>query len=280
MMPNEPTDPERHGPETSGRSEHRDPNHWSREVRRRVRQRMGGDEPGTNRQETTATPGAGEAIRSRVEARLREAEAARAERNEREAAALPAIGPTGVPDPLEETPEGAANEAPLEPIPEEEEAARPATAPRASGVPRFAAAIATCAGIGKIPLAPGTFGSLAGLGAFLLTSGLPVVWQAGLLGFSTLLGWWAAGRYAAAVNRKDPSEVVVDEFCGMWLALVASVPGFQAAFGAFLLFRVLDIAKPPPIRQLERLPGGLGILADDLGAGLVVRLLLFLFLAM
>ncbi len=150
----------------------------------------------------------------------------------------------------------------------------------AAGGSSLAAAVATCAGIGRIPVAPGTFGSLVGLGVFLLTRDLPSAWQIGLLGFSILLGWWAASRHAVAVGRPDPNEVVVDEFCGMWLALVLAAPSAAVVAGAFIAFRLLDIAKPPPINWLERLPGGLGIMADDLGAGLVVRLLVFVFLAM
>ncbi len=215
-----------------------------------------------------------DSIRARVEKRLREAERERAERRERENAPPPPVSrPILAPEP-EAAPAREPGE--LVEMPEsgdEEPAAE-------GGGWSFASLVATCFGIGRIPVAPGTFGSLAGLGAFLLAGGLPPAWQLGLLGASILLGWWAAGRHAEAVGRPDPNEVVVDEFCGMWLALALATPGWMAIAAAFLLFRALDILKPPPIRWLERLPGGLGIMADDLGAGLVVRLLVFVFLAM
>lgn len=148
---------------------------------------------------------------------------------------------------------------------------------------RLARFLATCGPVGRLPFAPGTFGAVLGLGAWYLTAGLAAPVGAGAFLLATLAGTWAAGRYAAAVREEDPQEVVVDEFCGMWLALLGvapSLPGgasvLPAALLAFLLFRGLDIAKPPPIRQLERLPGGLGIMADDLAAGALARLVVFL----
>ncbi len=238
-------------------------------MRKRVQQRTGAPPPEAGEGAKEASESG--AVRSRVEARLREARNAIATERERVAAFPEESRPVEVPEqPAAAKPEPVplvTRAAPEKPLP-------PARAPR------FVTAVATCVGIGRIPLAPGTFGSLAGLGAFALTSSLPAGWQLGLLGFFVLLGWWAASRYVRATGRKDPGEVVVDEFCGMWLALVFASPGWVAAAGAFLLFRLLDIVKPPPIRQLERLPGGLGVMADDLMAGLVVRILVLFFLAM
>ena len=136
--------------------------------------------------------------------------------------------------------------------------------------------MATCLFLGRLPLAPGTWGSLAGLGAFFACRNLapPIEWT--LLVAAILVGTWAAHRYAEDRGLRDPGEVVVDEFCGMWLALAGAEPSLGVALLAFLLFRFLDIAKPPPIRQLERLPGGPGIMADDLMAGGVVHVLLVL----
>lgn len=150
--------------------------------------------------------------------------------------------------------------------------------------------VATCGFIGRLPHAPGTFGALVGLAAVFLTRGLPPLTGAALFLGAAALGTWAAHRYAAASGRKDPPEVVVDEACGMWLAAFGAIPPadpaaagggepipFALLLGAFVLFRALDILKPPPLRQLERLPGGFGIMADDLAAGLVTRVLLFAF---
>lgn len=148
--------------------------------------------------------------------------------------------------------------------------------PDASFPGRLARFLATCGSVGRLPLAPGTFGAIVGLGAWYLTAGLAAPIGLGAFLLATVAGTWAGRRYALAVREEDPPEVVVDEFCGMWLALLGVAPTLPAALLAFALFRVLDIAKPPPIRQLERLPGGLGIMADDLAAGALARFVVFL----
>ena len=85
----------------------------------------------------------------------------------------------------------------------------------------------------------------------------------------TPVGIWSAGRAAILKRTKDPQLVVIDEVLGQWIAL-AAIPhwSWQWALAAFALFRLFDITKPWPVRQLEDLPGGTGIVADDLGAGL------------
>jgi phosphatidylglycerophosphatase A len=79
---------------------------------------------------------------------------------------------------------------------------------------------------------------------------------------------------AARVGRKDPGVVVIDEIVGQWIALILIPLCLWTTIGAFLLFRLTDIVKPYPARQLEALPGGWGIVADDLMAGLYANLLL------
>jgi phosphatidylglycerophosphatase A len=90
-------------------------------------------------------------------------------------------------------------------------------------------------------------------------------------------GVWASDRAIQAFGREDPGEVVVDEVAGSWVALAGATAlnGYIIA-AAFLLFRLFDIWKPFPIRRLERLPGGIGIMADDLLAGVYAALVLFL----
>ena len=89
-------------------------------------------------------------------------------------------------------------------------------------------------------------------------------------------GIWAAHTVAAASGGKDPSKVVVDEAIGQWITLAgATVYNWKSWLAAFLLFRLFDILKPPPVRQAERLPGGLGIVADDVLAGVMAALVLF-----
>jgi phosphatidylglycerophosphatase A len=91
------------------------------------------------------------------------------------------------------------------------------------------------------------------------------------------VGVWASREAIRAFGQKDPCQVVVDEVSGSWIALAgAAVIDGYTLLGAFLLFRLFDIWKPFPIRRLERLPGGFGIVADDVLAGLYAALVLFL----
>jgi phosphatidylglycerophosphatase A len=90
----------------------------------------------------------------------------------------------------------------------------------------------------------------------------------------TAVGIWAADRTAARVGLKDPGIVVVDEAAGLMVTLAGVPLDVVSAAGAFVLFRAMDVLKPPPARQAERLPGGFGIVIDDLVAGLYANLLL------
>ena len=145
---------------------------------------------------------------------------------------------------------------------------------------RFAYAIATWFGCGRSPWAPGTAGSAAAVAiAFVLHRYAGFApWHFALL--AAALAWpavWAAGVVARASGIEDPGFVVVDEVLGQWIALAGlarwSAIGVSAAF---LLFRLFDIWKPFPVRQLERLPGGIGINADDALAGIYAALVLWL----
>lgn len=146
---------------------------------------------------------------------------------------------------------------------------------------KLAHAIATWFGCGNSPAAPGTVGSAAGL--------LIGIWLSKYAGFT----WWhflvlaaiaffpavwAAGVVARQSKIKDPQFVVVDEVLGQWVALAGAGHAYnwKSWLAAFALFRLFDIWKPAPVRQLEALPGGLGINADDVMAGLYAALVLFL----
>jgi phosphatidylglycerophosphatase A len=144
--------------------------------------------------------------------------------------------------------------------------------------PRFARLLATWFGCGYSPFAPGTAGSAAALAI-----GIGLHQYAGFLWWHYLLlaaltfypAVWAATLTARSVNRKDPSIVVIDEVIGQWIALAGALPfNWKSALGAFALFRLFDIWKPPPVRQLEALPEGLGINADDVMAGVYAALVL------
>ena len=144
----------------------------------------------------------------------------------------------------------------------------------------LALVIATWFGCGYSPAAPGTVGSLAALGiaATLIQRAGWQPWYFAVIAVLILApSIWAAGVAERVCGKKDPDMVVVDEVIGQWLALLgmASV-NWKAYLGAFLLFRIFDVWKPVPIRQLEALPGGVGIIADDVMAGVYAALVLFL----
>lgn len=127
--------------------------------------------------------------------------------------------------------------------------------------------LATLGFIGYLPIAPGTFGTLAAALFFWLCS-LPLLVHLIVIVFVTVIGALAAHEAEKVFNRRDPGEIVIDEFAGYAVSLlfVPSTPLYLAA--AFLLFRFFDILKPPPIRRVEIvLPGGLGVMADDILAG-------------
>ena len=140
--------------------------------------------------------------------------------------------------------------------------------------------LATWFGCGYAPVGPGTAGSLAALG---IAIALHYLDGSGggtfllLTGIFLVPGVWAASVVAQRVGRKDPHIVVVDEVLGQWLTLAgAGTQNWKSWLAAFVLFRLFDIWKPPPARQFEALPGGIGIVADDLMAGLYGALAIFL----
>jgi phosphatidylglycerophosphatase A len=139
----------------------------------------------------------------------------------------------------------------------------------------FVLLVATGAGSGYSPVAPGTAGSLVGLALWLALRGLPdLAYLAGVVAVS-LIGVWASARAEAIFARKDDGRITIDEVAGMLLTLAwlpAVVSPWLAAGVGFLLFRLFDIVKPPPARAFESLPGGAGVMADDLVAGLYANL--------
>ncbi len=155
-----------------------------------------------------------------------------------------------------------------------------ASSPQILGVKgAVARAIGTWFGCGYVPIAPGTAGSVAALAiAVALHEWLGLGRATFLLLAAILLlpGIWAADVVAKQEGKKDPRLVVVDEVIGQWVTLAsAATLNWKSYLIAFLLFRVLDIWKPPPIRQLEHLPGGIGIVLDDVMAGVYGALAIF-----
>ncbi|MBO6783729.1 MAG: phosphatidylglycerophosphatase A [Alphaproteobacteria bacterium] len=149
--------------------------------------------------------------------------------------------------------------------------------PESNEEPHLARLIATWFGAGDLPGAPGTWGSLAALpcavvlvvlgGQFLLAAGVLVAFFAGV---------WASGKLAAFHRMEDPQRVVIDEVAGQWLAILPVALDWRFYPVAFILFRFLDITKPWPLKKMEKFPGGVGIMADDLGAGVYAGLLTWL----
>ena len=154
---------------------------------------------------------------------------------------------------------------------------RPVGSSRAGGVRRFVAlAVATAAGVGFAPVAPGTFGSLVGVGVFALLArrGALAVGLAALI--VTAAGVWAAGEAERIFARSDDGRIAIDEVAGQlvalwplsWLAPPERVLAPLALAVGFLAFRAFDIAKPGPVRWAERhFAGGRGVVFDDLVAG-------------
>ncbi|MDL2266886.1 phosphatidylglycerophosphatase A [Desulfovibrio sp. OttesenSCG-928-G15] len=134
---------------------------------------------------------------------------------------------------------------------------------------------------GTSPKAPGTCGSfVALLLAPLVFMPLPIPLRVLLLVALLAAGTWACGEAEKLLGKKDPSEVVIDEVFGQWLTLLpfASL-GLWGYLAAFALFRLFDITKPWPVRQLEDIGGGFGIMIDDGAAGLYAMACLGLLLA-
>lgn len=131
--------------------------------------------------------------------------------------------------------------------------------------------LATGGGVGLIPIAPGTWGSLLGLGlGFVVIEALGYWGLAAGIFLLLGLGTWASGRYARALGASDPGEVVVDEIVGQWIALLWLPQSLGGYIVAFLMFRLFDIAKPWPVSHFnESYNGGWGIMMDDVAAGVM-----------
>ena len=138
-------------------------------------------------------------------------------------------------------------------------------------------------GSGLLPSAPGTWGTVVGVGVHLalLALALPLAGHLAAVAALCLLGVWVCGRAAADFGVHDHQAIVWDEVAGYLVTMALAPPGWQALVLGFVLFRLFDITKPWPIRQVDRhVGGGLGVMLDDLLAGVaaggVLQLLRFL----
>ncbi len=132
--------------------------------------------------------------------------------------------------------------------------------------------LATFFGVGRLKPGPGTWASVATVGIWRAAApaagGFQMAAAIGAAALVTLLGIPASTRVERESGRKDPGFVVIDEVAGQLIALIGAPLGWKTLLASLILFRVFDIMKPPPIRRLERLPEGAGIMLDDVGAGL------------
>ena len=139
--------------------------------------------------------------------------------------------------------------------------------PRRGVLDRFAVLIATVFGVGYAPLAPGTVASVVTV----IFLGLVPFSRAGLVVFLLLVvivGTWAAHRAERVIGGKDPGAIVIDEVAGMTLSVVVFPLTTEVLAAGLALFRVFDVLKPPPARESQRIRGGVGVMIDDLIAGL------------
>ena len=147
-------------------------------------------------------------------------------------------------------------------------------------ITRLGLFLATVAGVGYAPIAPGTFGSAAGLVVWwLLRSGSTTV-QAVAIVVVFIVGTWGSHVAERHFGRTDPGQVVIDEVLGMLITLFLNPVGWGGAFAAFFLFRVFDVIKPYPANRLEQLHGGVGVMADDAMAAVYANLVLRALLAL
>jgi phosphatidylglycerophosphatase A len=145
-------------------------------------------------------------------------------------------------------------------------------------ITRIALAIATVGGVGYIPFAPGTFGSAVGLVVWWLLPASSAA-QAAAIVVLFAVGAWSGHVAETYFNKTDPGYVVIDEVVGVLITLFMNPVGWKGALAAFLLFRAADIVKPYPSNRLERLHGGVGVMADDamaaVYANVALRLLIW-----
>lgn len=127
--------------------------------------------------------------------------------------------------------------------------------------------------IGYLPVAPGTLGSLVALVPYYFINHNPVINGIVIL-IIIFLGFLTCGRVEKIFEEKDPEEIIIDEFAGMLISLYRLPPTMGYIVAGFLLFRFFDIVKPRPLKNLEKLKGGVGIMSDDIVAGVYTNIIL------
>lgn len=140
---------------------------------------------------------------------------------------------------------------------------------------KFLSLVATFFGIGKSPKAPGTVATVATIPIWWLLSQLGIFTYMGVTVLLAWLGIFAAQAYENQSKEKDSSAIVIDEVVGFLITMAWLPMTWQSVLAGFVLFRVLDIYKPFPIRQLDKkIPGGFGVMVDDIAAGIIGSIIL------
>jgi len=144
--------------------------------------------------------------------------------------------------------------------------------------------LATWFGSGYVSKAPGTVGSLMALPfGYFIADAFGAIGLLGSIVLVTIIGISVSNTYMAQADEHDPGPVVIDEVAGQWLALlpIAAMLTWQGVFAAFVLFRIFDIFKPWPISWVDReVPGGLGVMLDDVLAGIAAAVCLYIIATM
>ena len=141
---------------------------------------------------------------------------------------------------------------------------------------RLGVFVATCAHVGYAPVAPGTFGSLLALVLYyLIRRQQSTAIELGVIAVVVVIGLWSATEAEHHFGGIDPGPVVIDEVVGMLITLALHPVNIKGAVVGFFIFRLLDIVKPWPARRLELLPGGFGVVLDDVMAGVYGNLIVW-----
>ncbi|HLE26256.1 MAG TPA: phosphatidylglycerophosphatase A [Thermodesulfobacteriota bacterium] len=128
--------------------------------------------------------------------------------------------------------------------------------------------------LGYSPIAPGTAGTIGGVILFYFLSNFSLyIYISFFLGF-IIFSVWVSTKASGIFGESDPKQVVVDEVCGYLVTMFLITPSLKNMILGFFLFRLLDIVKPPPVRSSERLPGGFGIVTDDVVAGIYANIIM------
>jgi len=138
---------------------------------------------------------------------------------------------------------------------------------------KISKSIATLFFVGSSPVAPGTMASLLAVGVYLLIKGNTFIYFS-LTIFLLVLGFWSASRAERSFSKKDPSQIVIDEFSSMLLVYFFIPFNVKFLIIGFILFRFFDICKISPLKRLQTLPAGFGIMLDDIAAAILANLLL------